>query len=56
MASDLIEHAIAQPSIDEVLAPFRKQVAESGMSDEELDAFFRNELEAHRRENKAKSA
>jgi hypothetical protein len=56
VASDLIEHAIAQPSVDEVLAPFRKQVAQSGMSDEELDAFFRGELEAHRREKKAKSA
>lgn len=56
VASDLIERAIARPTIDEVLAPFRKQVAESGMSDEELDAFFRGELEAHRREKKAKSA
>ncbi len=27
-------------SIDEILAPFRKQVAESGMSEDELDAFF----------------
>jgi hypothetical protein len=56
IASDLIEHAIATPSVDEVLAPFRKQVAESGMSDEELDDFFRSELQAYRREKKAKSA
>ena len=35
---------------DELLAPFRKQVAESGMSDDELDDFFRAELEAVRRE------
>ena len=56
VASDLIEHAVSRPSVDEVLAPFRKQVAESGMTDEELDAFFRSELEAHRREKKAKSA
>ena len=55
-ASDLIERAVTQPTIDQVLAPFRKQVAESGMSDEELDAFFCGELEAHRREKKAKSA
>ena len=27
-------------SIDEIMAPFRKQVAESGMSEDELDAFF----------------
>jgi len=56
VASDLIEHAVTRPSVDEVLAPFREQVAESGMSDEELDAFFRSELEAHRRVKKAKSA
>jgi len=56
VASDLIEHAVTRPSVEEVLAPFRKQVAESGMTDEELDAFFRSELEAHRREKKAKSA
>jgi hypothetical protein len=40
VASDLIERAIVAPSVNEVLAPFRKHVAESGMSDEELDAFF----------------
>jgi hypothetical protein len=56
VASDLIEHAVAQPSVDEVLAPFRKQVAESGMTDEELDAFLRGELETQRREKKAKPA
>ena len=56
VASDLIEQAVARPSVDEVLAPFRKQVAQSGMSDEELDDFLRAELEAHRREKKAKRA
>jgi len=56
VASSLIELAIARPSVDEVLAPFRRQVAESGMSDEELDAFFRGQLEAHRREKRTKSA
>lgn len=40
VASDLIEQAITRPTVDEVLAPFRKQVAESGMSDEELDEFL----------------
>ena len=29
-------------SIDVILAPFRKQVAESGMSEDELDAFFQD--------------
>jgi len=56
IASDLIEHAVTRPSIDEILAPVRKQAAETGMSDDELDNFLRGELEAHRREQKAKSA
>lgn len=40
VASDLIEQAVNRPTVDEVLAPFRKQVADSGMSDQALDAFF----------------
>ena len=54
VASDLIEQAITRPTVDEVLASFRKQVADSGMSDEELDAFFRGQIAAHRGEKKAK--
>ncbi len=54
IASEHIEQATTRPSVDEVLAPFRKQVADSGMSDDELDTFFREEIEAHRREKKAK--
>ena len=42
VASDLIEQAVTQPTVDDVLAPFRKQVEESGMSDQELDAFFQD--------------
>ena len=42
VASDLIEQAITQPTIDEVLAPFRKQVADSGMSDRQLDEMFQD--------------
>ncbi len=56
VASDLIEHAVTRPSIAEIMAPVRQQVAESGMSVEELDDFLRGELEAHRRDKKAKSA
>lgn len=55
VAADLIEQAATRPSIDEVMAPVRQQVNESGMTDEELDAFLRGELDAHRREKKAKS-
>lgn len=56
VAADLIEQAVAQPTVNDLLAPFRKQVAESRMSDAELDAFFHHELESHRREKKAKPA
>jgi hypothetical protein len=56
VASDFIEQAVTRPTVDESLASFRKQVAESGMSDEALDDFFRGEIEAHRMERKAKSA
>jgi hypothetical protein len=31
-----------KPSLDEILAPFRAQVEESGVSDEELDRLFTN--------------
>ncbi len=56
VASELLEQAMSRPSVDELLAPFRKQVADSGMSDEELDDFFRAQLDAVRRENRAKKA
>ena len=38
-AAKLLEQAASASSVDEV-APFREQVADSGMSDQELDAFF----------------
>jgi hypothetical protein len=41
-AQRLLEQALATPSVDEVLAPFRKQVADSGLSDEQLDSLFQN--------------
>lgn len=37
----LIERDVRQAqTFDEILAPFRQEVAESGMTDEELDALF----------------
>ncbi len=39
-AARLLEEAIVAPSVEELLAPFRQQVAESGMSDTELDSMF----------------
>ena len=37
---------LARKSFDEILAPFRRNVEESGMSDEELDGLF---IDARRR-------
>ena len=40
----------ASPSFDEILAPLRQQVAESGITDTELDALFREAREeVHRK-------
>lgn len=39
-AARLVRDAVAAPSVDELLAPFRRQVVESGMTDEQLDAFY----------------
>ena len=48
MARDLIERGLrSEPTIDEILAPFRAEVAASGVTDPELDAMFatsRNDL------------
>jgi len=55
-ASGLVEQAVTRPTVDEILAPYRKQVAESGMSDEELDDYHRGLLGNVRSEKKAKSA
>lgn len=41
-----------QLTFDEILAPFRKEVAESGMTDEELDALFLQARRDYARENK----
>lgn len=56
VASELLEQAVAGSTVDEALAPFRKQEAEHGMSDDELNDFLQSELEAHRREKREKPA
>ncbi len=40
VVTDLLERRFALGQIDEILAPFRKQVAESGITEDELNAFF----------------
>lgn len=37
-AARLLERAAARPALDELLAPLRREFAESGMSDDELIA------------------
>jgi hypothetical protein len=41
-------------TVDEALAPFRRQVQESGLTDEELRAFFEEVREEVWRERQAK--
>lgn len=47
-ACDLIQRGLkAEPTLDEILEPFRLQVSQSGMTEEELDGLFeevRNEV------------
>jgi len=41
----LVERELAgKPSIDEILAPFRREVAQSGMSDADLDQLFERSI------------
>ena len=44
-ASQILERALASPSLEEILAPFRKQVQDSGLTDEQLDALFQDARE-----------
>lgn len=39
-AARVLDDALTTPSVDELLASFRKQVDESGMTDEQLDGFY----------------
>ena len=55
VASDLLEEAVARQTAEELLAPARKQVAEFGMKDEELDVFFRDVLQEVRDKKRAMS-
>ena len=52
----LIDRDLHTPALDEVLAPFRRQVEESGMSDDELAGFFEEVREEVWGEKLAKSS
>ena len=43
---DVIKRAILKPSLDEILAPVRKQFAASGMNEEEFDRLIDEERQA----------
>lgn len=50
----LLEDVFTKPDINEILAPFREQVAKSGMTDEQLETFYddlRNEAWQDRQDN-----
>jgi len=58
-AARLLQEAVTTPNVDELLAPFRRQVAESGVSDDELDELceeLRQEVWTEQQARKAKSA
>ncbi|HEV3417277.1 MAG TPA: hypothetical protein VG056_10700 [Pirellulales bacterium] len=58
-AARLLRDAVTAPSVDELLAPFRNQVDESGATDEELDNLceeLRQEVWRDQEARKAKRA
>ena len=50
LARQLIEHGVTtEPTLDEILAPFRRQVDESGISDDDLAVLFEEaRMDVHR--------
>lgn len=57
-AARLLQDALNAPSVDELLAPFRSQVEESGMTDDELDELgnaLRQDVRDGRRARQAKT-
>jgi hypothetical protein len=57
-AARLIQESLSAPSVDELLAPFRKQVEESGITDDQLDQLgevLRDEVWQEHEARKAKS-
>lgn len=54
--SQLVEQAAAKPALDELLAPLRRQVAESGTTDEELVEQITTAQRAYRAEQHKKTA
>lgn len=55
-AARILKEALSAPSVDELLAPFQKQVDESGINDRELDELGEELRCDARRESKARKA
>jgi hypothetical protein len=58
-AARLLKDALTAPSVDELLAPFRKQVEDSGVTDKELGELgeeLRREVRQEKQSRKAKTA
>lgn len=58
-AARLLQDAVAAPNIDELLAPFRRQVEENGATDAELDSLceeLRRDVWQEQQARKAQSA
>jgi hypothetical protein len=58
-AARLLQDALVAPSVEELLAPFRKQVEESGITDAELNSLgeeLRKDVWEEQQARKAKSA
>jgi hypothetical protein len=55
-AARLLQEALNAPSVDELLAPFRKQVEESDISDEQLDCLGEELRADSRRDQQARKA
>jgi hypothetical protein len=53
-ASRLLQVALSTPSVDELLAPFRKQIEESGITDEQLGSLGEELLDDARQEQQAR--
>ena len=51
-ASDILERAVTAPTIDEILAPVRKDFAKRGISEKEIMELGRKELRSLRDESR----
>lgn len=56
VASELLERAINQTTLDDLMAPVKADIAASGITEEELMSLGRAELDALRRERRARSS